>query len=310
MGDDRRLTRSEFDEVIRRATELASREPDDEGELEESELYRIAREVGLPEEDVRTALREIRGRPRMERMPTGDGLLGRLVGPAVVESSRVVPGGIEELAESIDDYMVAGQLLQPIRRSTTLLQYRPAVDWVSQVARAASATSRRYYIASATSVEVRLDEVDGREDSEEGSRRSRVTIEVDPGLRGDAWGLAVVGTLVGGLALGGVTGFFLASLVPLVVAVVAGVAVASGVGVASVLIAGRQHREKMGDVLSEVEGVLDQMERGGELEPPPPSWRRWVERQFHGARRLLAGEERRPPKELGGGADRGPGDPG
>jgi len=126
MGDDRRLTRAEFDEVIRRATELASREPDDEGELEETELYRIAGEVGLPQEHVRTALREIRGRPRMDRMPTEGGVLDRIVGPAVVRTSRVVPGGIEELAASIDDFMVAGQLLQPIRRSGTLLQYRPA----------------------------------------------------------------------------------------------------------------------------------------------------------------------------------------
>jgi len=88
MGDDRRLTRAEFDEVIRRATELASREPDDEGELEETELYRIAGEVGLPQEHVRTALREIRGRPRMDRMPTEGGVLDRIVGPAVVRTSE------------------------------------------------------------------------------------------------------------------------------------------------------------------------------------------------------------------------------
>lgn len=301
MGDDRPLTRAEFDEVIRRATELASREPDDEGELEETELYRIAREVGLPEEHVRTALRELRGGPRMERMPTEGGLLDRLVGPAVVRTSRVVPGEVDDLAESIDDYMVAGQLLQPIRRSATLLQYRPAVDWVSQVARAASATSRRYYVASAKSVEVRLDELGGEEPKGDAAPRSRVTVEVDPGLRGDAWGLAVAGTLVGGLTLGGATGFFLAGFVPLVIAVVAGVAVAAAVATTSLLVVGRQHREKMADVLSEVEGILDQMERGGELEPPPASWRRWVERQFHGARRLLAGEERRPPKKLGDG---------
>jgi len=214
-----------------------------------------------------------------------------------------VPGTPDELARTLDDFFVSTQLLQPVRRSRELLQYRPAVDWVSQVARAASATSRRYYVASAKSVEVRLDELERDGPAEDAAQRSRVTLEVDPGLRGDAWGLAVAGTLVGGLTLGGATGFFLAGFVPLVVAVVAGVAVAAGVGLASLLVAGRRHREKMADVLAEVEGILDQMERGNELEPPPPSWRRWVERQFHGARRLLAGEERRPPKELGEGPD-------
>ncbi|MSR36889.1 MAG: hypothetical protein EXR95_09685 [Gemmatimonadetes bacterium] len=53
-GGGRSLTRPEFDEFIRRATELAARESDGgEGALEEAELLRIAREVGLPERHVR-----------------------------------------------------------------------------------------------------------------------------------------------------------------------------------------------------------------------------------------------------------------
>ena len=38
----------------------------------------------------------------------------------------------------------------------------------------------------------------------------------------------------------------------------------------------------MAEVRSEVEGVLDALETGASLEPPPPSWRRWVKRYFHG----------------------------
>jgi hypothetical protein len=41
-----------------------------------------------------------------------------------------------------------------------------------------------------------------------------------------------------------------------------------------------------------VEGVLDALETGMSLEPPPASWRRWVKRQFHGvARDLMSGDD-------------------
>ena len=48
MDPNRSLTRKQFDEVIRRAAELAASEPDGgESTLNEEELFRIAREVGL-----------------------------------------------------------------------------------------------------------------------------------------------------------------------------------------------------------------------------------------------------------------------
>ena len=64
-------------------------------------------------------------------------------------------------------------LLHRVRRTPNYLQFRPAVDWISSLARAASATSQRYYVASAKSVEVRLNE------AEEG--RTLVEFVVDPG---------------------------------------------------------------------------------------------------------------------------------
>jgi hypothetical protein len=53
----------------------------------------------------------------------------------------------------------------------------------------------------------------------------------------------------------------------------------------------KAHREKLYDVQAELEGVLDLLEAGGAPEPPPPSWRKWIERRFHGARRLLEAED-------------------
>lgn len=278
MDPDRRLSREEFDDVIRRATELAARESES-SELTEAELYRIAGEVGLSEQHVRKALVELRtgAVPSSHRA----GGIERFFGPETVRAARVVPGSGPDVARKLDEFLVAGQLLQPVRRSRTLLQYRPAIDWVSQLARAASSTSRRYYTASAKSVEVRLEKLP--------EEKGRVFVEVivDPGTRGDAIGGAAIGGLLGGGGAGFGVGALVVTAAPLALGITAGVIVAGGVGAAVTSWAGRSHRRKLGDVRSEVEGILDRLELGESLEPPPPSWRKWVERQFHGARKLL-----------------------
>jgi hypothetical protein len=269
----RALTRRQFDRVIRRAAELTAKESDSGSELAEADLFRIAQEVGLPEHHVRMALSEIRSGV------DSDGLVDRVYGPARVVVSRVVSGSPKEVARQVDEFLVGGQLLQRIRRTAGLLQYRPAVDWISQLARAASSTSRRYYIASAKSVEVRLDEV------EEG--RTLVSFEVDPGIRGEWLGGGIAGGAAGGTGLGVGTGFAVAAVAPELLAVGAGIAAAGGFFVLINRVMAHYHRKKWLEVRAEVEGVLDQLESGESLEPPPPSWRRWVERQFHGARRLF-----------------------
>lgn len=174
------LSRRQFDEVIRRAAELTAQDSETGGELGEGDLFRIAREVGLPEHHVRHALSEVRAGA------VSSGLLDRVYGPAQIVASRIIPGEPGLVAGKLDDFLVGGRLLHRVRRTPNYLQYRPAVDWISSLARAASATSSRYYVASAKSVEVRLEQV------EEG--RTLVEFVVDPGIRGD-W---VAGGMVGG----------------------------------------------------------------------------------------------------------------
>jgi hypothetical protein len=272
-GAGKSLTRREFDEVIRRASELAARESDaGEGALEETELLRIANEVGLDERHVRAALMELRTGATMHR--TG-GAIERFFGPETVRASRVVAGTPRQLAEKLDTFLVGGQLLQSVRRTERLLQYRPAVDWASQVARMASAASRSYYVAAARLVEVRLEELE--------PGRTLVDFEVDPGTRNDALGGAAAGGFVG--AAGGVGAAFALMLMAgtqVELAVAGGTLIATGVGGFFVSLAARSHRRKLRDVLSEVEGILDKLETGESLEPPPPAWRQWVKRHFHG----------------------------
>ncbi|MGB1657861.1 MAG: hypothetical protein ACPHO4_10955 [Longimicrobiales bacterium] len=274
----RSLTRQEFDAVIRRAAELAASDPDaGEGRLSEVELYRIAGEVGLTEHHVRTALSEVRSGE------VGGTTLDRIFGPATVRASRIVPGTIPELKVRIDDFLVATQLLQPVRRAPELLLYQPSLDWASQLARAASFSSQKHYIASAKSVEVRFDGVD--------DKRTLIEFLVDPGTRNED----VAGAIFGGGTAGGVSGTVVGiaatAAMPVALAVGAGIVVGVGAWGGVGMMVGRGHKKKIVQVHTEVEGVLDRLEIGESLEPPPASWRRWVKRQFHGVARDLARTE-------------------
>lgn len=274
----RELTRREFDAVIRRAAELSSSDPDgSEGALNEGELLRIAGEVGLSEGHVRRALAEVRSGE------VGGGPVTRFFGPATVRVSRVVEGRPEGIADEIDEFLVANQLLQRVRRGVDVLQYRPAVDWASKLARAASFSSQKYYLASAKSVEVRLERVD--------EESTLVEFLVDPGTRGDD----VAGAVIGGGFAGGTAGVFagaaIASVAPVALAAAGGVVLGGGIWSAIGWSTGRSHKKKIEEVRTEVEGVLDVLERGDPLEPPPPSWRRWVKRNFHGVARDLVRDD-------------------
>jgi hypothetical protein len=278
VDPSRSLTRSEFDEVIRRAAEIAASEPEGPGTgLTEQDLFRIAQEVGLPERHVRTALSQVRSSP-----PTGKGPVSAFYGPNFVVASRIVPGKRDELAPRIDEFMVAGQLLQAVRKGVSVLQYRPAVDWASQIARAASSTSRKYYVASAKRVEVRFEDVE--------EERTLVELEVEPGTRDDYMAGGIIGGLGGGTGAGVGVALAVAAAGPAALGVAAGIAVGSAVLGGICWVSGYYHKKRLLEVRAEMEGILDRLEQGESLQPPPSSWRRWVRRHFHGVARELLGD--------------------
>ena len=121
--------------------------------------------------------------------------------------------------------------------------------------------------------------------------RTLVEFLVDPGTRGDGIGGAVFGGGAAGGTAGALAGVALASAAPLVLAVGAGVLVGGAIWAGIGYSVGRGHKRKLAEVRTEIEGVLDALERGLSLEPPPSSWRRWVKRHFHGVARDLMGEE-------------------
>lgn len=287
MEGGRSLTRVQFEEVLRRATELAMSEPEGRSESEgpdgepripESEVIRIAGEVGIPESHVRQALAELGRTPQ-----PAAGWVDRWFGPRVVAVHRVVPGSPAALMHTLDEFLVGGQLLQPVRRGRDFATYRPAVDWLSRFAQAAASTSRRYYWASAREVEIHVHSA--------GSGRSRVEIRVDPGARNDAVGGAVGGAAFGGAGMVGV-GIALAAGAGFPVLAAGAIALAGAGGIGALSMGwGRSHlRNRNREVREELEGVLDRLEMGEGLEPPPASWRRWVQRQARMLRVDLLGE--------------------
>ncbi len=273
MGEDRSksLTREEFEVVMKRASELAVSDPyDGQSTLDEAEVFRIASEVGLPHKHIRRALAEMRSGEN----PTG--IIDRWFGARQVRGSRVVQVSKEDLRHTLDEFLVAGNLLEVVRQGTGLLLYRPAVDWISHFARAGASLSRRAHWAAAKEIEVHLEEVD--------AKNTLIEIRVDPDIRGSY----TVGAGLGGLVLGGGTAFGVTGLavllgLPVAAALISGGLSAVVIAAVTARITGRYSRRAREEVQQEIDGLLDRLEQGEDLAPPPASWRRWVMDQ---ARRL------------------------
>lgn len=266
MGEEksRSLTRTEFEAVMKRASELAVSDPDDgQSTLDEAEVFRIASEVGLPHKHVRRALAEMRSGEN----PTG--IIDRWFGARQVRGSRVVQASKEDLRHTLDEFLVAGNLLEAVRRGTDRLLYRPAVDWISHFARAGASLSRRAHWAAAKEIEIHLEEVD--------AKTTLIEIRVDPDIRGSyTLGAGLAGLVLGGGTAFGVTGLAVLLALPVAAALTFGGVSAAVIVAVTARIVGRYSRRAREEVQQELEGVFDRLERGEDLAPPPASWRRWV----------------------------------
>ena len=274
------LTRAEFEAVMKRASELALSDPyDGHSSLDEAEVLRIASEVGLPDKHVRRALAEVRAGEDPK------GIVNGWFGARQVRGSRVVETSKEEVRETLDHFLVAGNLLEAVRQGTDLLLYRPAVDWISHFARAGASMSRRAHWAAAREIEIHLEEVD--------AESTLIEIRVDPNIRGQyTAGATVAALLVGGGTASGVA--FIAggvlTLPALAVVSIAGIS-AAAVGLVVARITGHYSRRAREEVQQELEGVLDRLEQGEDLAPPPASWRRWVMDQARRFRVEISGSK-------------------
>src|SRR5690606_18038397 len=207
--------------------------------------------------------------------PSTTSILDRWFGPAAVSVSRAVPLPDGDVASRLEEYLATREYLVLRRRQHSLVFFEPAEDTISKMARALSGPASNWYLARSRQVVLAVRNL------EEG--RTHVRIVMDLGnRRSDSVAEGIMGATVVGLALGATAGaavgFGLVDVLGQTAAVAAGaLAGIAGVagGAASVIkAAGKSFRRKLEAARLEVEGLLDRLERGERLEPPPAPWRR------------------------------------
>jgi hypothetical protein len=274
-GVIRSIGRVDFEHVIRRAAELSLKDTDPEDNLSEDEVLRIATELGLPLHHVRQALFEL---PDLKVTPRW---YDRYFGPAVFSVNRVIPTRKEPALRRVEDYLVTREYLQIVRRKGDTFAFVPADDTISSLARALARPGSRHTISRASRVMVGVHALP--EDD------SHVRFDVD--LSDTRKDLLRTGGIVGG-SLGFATGALAALAVsavtpealgvfPEAIAAVGGWAATTAAGVR---IAAGRFRERVFSAKMEVTGLLDRLERGDRLDPPPAPWRRKLQLRLFGDR--------------------------
>lgn len=276
QGQGRAIARRDFEAIIRRAAELTLAESDAGDELTEDEVLRIAGELGLPAHHVRQALYE---RPTLQ---TPERWHERWFGPAVLSAARTVGTRPDALRTRLEEYLATSEFLQVVRRRPNELAFTPAEDAISKVARAFSRPSSRFGLAHSQRVVVGLNPLP--------DARTHVRVETEFSAVRDqaAQSGVVLGTMLGVLAGGGLAAIAIVTTGgPAEPVLAVGGAVAGlGTGLALAIKAeARKFRDRLARARAELEHLLDRVEAGQSLEPPPPPWRRNLQAKLFGPRR-------------------------
>jgi hypothetical protein len=247
------LDRSTIERVLARAAELqAANPPGEEGDLSESQLLEIGREVGLSTTTLNQALAEERSRIIV---PEETGFVSAITGPAVASASRSVPGTPAEVLAQLDTMMQRDECLQVQRRFPDRITWEPRSGWFGTIQRGLNFSGRGYYLCRASQVAATVVPVEG----------GRVLVRLDADISDHKrtrvrWG----GVMLGGGVLGSaavVAASTLTIFASVVVAAIAAVPLAIG-GAAAYGIA-RQHRGMVERTLLALEQLLDRLEYAG-----------------------------------------------
>jgi hypothetical protein len=277
---ERGITRTELELVIRRAAELYTREAESADHVSETELMRIAAELGLPAHHVRQALYEL------PVTPTGTSRLDRWYGPPLVHGTRVVPGTPDPVLDRLEEYLATREFLQLLRRQKGRALFAPADDAISNMTRAVRRPARHWHIARSRRVAVAV-----RTMPDQGSH---VQVEIDvaqqrrrafsAGLAGGsliALPFAVLAGSSAGMVMVDVAGGAPAAIA----AALSGASVMAG-GVAAGVAAGRaRFRARVESARLELASLMDRLESGGTLDPPAAPWVRSLRARVGGVLR-------------------------
>ncbi|HSJ24758.1 MAG TPA: hypothetical protein VK929_08835 [Longimicrobiales bacterium] len=171
----RRLTTGELEAVIRRAVELQSDPAGPDEGVSEADVVRIGQELGLEPAAVRRAVAEVRGRAPEER-----GALTRLVGPATVRASRVMPRPAAATSTVLDRYLRKAELMVPQRRFPDRTRYGRDTSLAAGLSRIGQSLSRSHKPLRMNQLDISVSPLDD----------ASCLVEVSSELRGVRGGLA------------------------------------------------------------------------------------------------------------------------
>ncbi len=261
----RTVTQEQLERVIRRASDLQFRSSTSVGgELGASEVVRIGEEVGLEERYVRQALAEVEAASLIPDAPRDEGLARRIVGSAIVSTSRVVPGSPADVEANLESYLREEELLRQVRSRSGGSLWEPGTGLVTQMRRAMDVGGRRYTLAKSRSLQVSVKALE--------SGWSLVTLTADVGnMRAERLGGWFTGMGLGGAAAG--FGLFVAlgvGILPLV----GGLAIFSGFAAVATVSARADMRKVRRRMELALQGLLDRLERGDHLRSAEEPWHR------------------------------------
>lgn len=196
---EKRISNRDFEMVIRRAAELQAREsegPDSDG-IEEAEVLRIGRELGLSTQHLHRALVEIKGSDEAESR-----LFARLFGPAHVRVGRTIQGDAREIAAILESYLVAREYMAVLRRLPDRVLFTRATGASAAVGRAMSKAFNRTPLLPVVNLEISIQRLEegfsyvSVATSLKGQRTATAATSIVGGGSGTAIGAATLGIAI------------------------------------------------------------------------------------------------------------------
>lgn len=252
------LDRSALERVLTRAAELQATASDTPEQLSEAQLISLGQEVGVSAEHIRQALAEEKTRVTV---PEEQGVVAKYFGPSTAQASRVIKGRPDIVLAALDRMMQHDECLQVKRRFGDRITWEKRTGVIVTITRGLDVAGRGYHLANVPEVGGSVVAVDPARvlvhlDAQIADRRSKVV-----GVAAVVAGLAVlsgVGIVAVPLLAGGSLG----------VGALVGGAFAGAGGVISASTA-RSQRRYVERVQLALEQVLDRLESANT--PPPQS---------------------------------------
>jgi hypothetical protein len=245
------LDRAALERVLARAAELQAETGEPAEALSEQQILELGTEVGLAPQHLRQALAE--ERTRVGAPPPAPGLLSRLVGAAVVSTTRTVRGSAASTLGQLDDWMQREESLRVKRHFPDRIVWEARQGFLDAMRRGLNVGGRGYVLSRAHEVSATVVPVDGE----------RVLVRLDADFGTHRTTVAGQGATLVGL---GAASSAVAVLLGVILPVAAVPAVAAGaIGYYQ---ARRRHARMLIRAQLALEQVLDRLERG---ELPRPS---------------------------------------